>query len=110
MIACCGLNCTICPAFIATQKDDNKERKKVAIQWSKQYNSDIKAEDINCDGCLSNTGILFGHCQVCEIRKCCKEKSSENCARCDDYICAKLSKFFKIVPEAKNNLEEIRKS
>ena len=30
MIAFCGLTCTECPAFIATQKNDNKEREKVA--------------------------------------------------------------------------------
>jgi len=30
MIAFCGLNCTECPAFIATRKDDDEERKKVS--------------------------------------------------------------------------------
>jgi hypothetical protein len=29
MIAFCGLTCTECPAFIATQKNDDKEREKV---------------------------------------------------------------------------------
>lgn len=37
MIAFCGLTCTECPAFIATQKDDDKERKKVAKVWSKDF-------------------------------------------------------------------------
>lgn len=34
MIAFCGLTCTECPAFIATQKNDNKEREKVAKDYS----------------------------------------------------------------------------
>jgi len=29
IIAFCGLTCTECPAFIATWKDDDKERGKV---------------------------------------------------------------------------------
>lgn len=110
MIAFCGLNCGKCLAFIATQKDDDNERVKVAELWSKQFNADIKPEDINCEGCLSETGRLFTHCKVCEIRKCGLERHVENCAYCGDYACEKLSKFIDVVPEAKLTLEEIRKS
>ena len=52
-ISFCGMACNECPAFSATQKNDDDERKKVAEIWSKKYNADIKAEDVNCDGCLS---------------------------------------------------------
>ena len=111
MIAFCGLTCTECPAFIATQKDDDEERKKVAELWSKEFNSDIKPEDINCDGCLTEeSDRLFSHCKVCEIRKCGREKEIENCAYCDDYACEKLTKFFDMAPEAKTSLAEIRKN
>ena len=37
MTAYCGLNCTECPTYLATQKDDDKLRDKVAKQWSKQF-------------------------------------------------------------------------
>ena len=111
MIAFCGLTCTECPAFIATQKDDDKERKKVAKVWSKEFNSDIKPEDINCDGCLTEeSDRLFSHCKVCEIRKCGQEKEVKNCAYCDDYACEKLTKFFDMAPETKTTLAEIRKN
>ena len=111
IIAFCGLTCTECPAFIATQKDDDKERKKVAKVWSKEFNSDIKPEDINCDGCLTEeSGRLFSHCKVCEIRKCGRKKEVKNCAYCDDYACEKLTKFFDMAPEAKTALVEIRKN
>ena len=63
MIAFCGLTCTEYPAFIATQKDDDKERGKVAEVWSKEFNSEIKPEDINCDGCLVESDRLFSHCE-----------------------------------------------
>ncbi|MQY58729.1 MAG: DUF3795 domain-containing protein [Clostridia bacterium] len=110
MIAFCGIVCTECPAFLATQKDDHNERMKVAELWSKEFKAEIKPEDINCDGCLSENGRLFGHCKVCEIRKCAQEKGIKNCAYCDDYACEKLSKFFGMASDAKATLEEIRKS
>ena len=59
MIAICGTVCSECPALLATQKDDDAERKRIAEAWSKQYNADIKPEDINCDGCMSGGKRLF---------------------------------------------------
>ncbi|HIJ53152.1 MAG TPA: DUF3795 domain-containing protein [Planctomycetes bacterium] len=110
MTAVCGLLCSECGAFIATINDDNEKRTEVAQLWSKQYNQDIKPEDINCDGCTSDSNRLFGHCKVCEIRKCGKEKAIENCAHCDEYACEKLEGFFKMVPDARKHLDSIRSS
>ena len=110
MIAFCGINCAGCPAYIATQKDDDQERKKISEMWSKQFNADIKPEDVNCDGCLVLDGRHIGYCSVCEIRKCGLERKLENCAFCGVYACEKLSKFIEMVPDAKSNLEEVRKS
>lgn len=53
MIAFCGLLCNECGAFIATRDDDDEKRAEVAETWSKQFNADIKPQDVNCDGCLS---------------------------------------------------------
>jgi len=108
MISYCGLQCHKCPAFLATKKDDDNERKKVAEEWSKHYKSDIKPEHINCLGCTSGEDPIFQYCRVCEIRKCAREKGLENCAYCDDYACEKLNDFFKMVPEAMVTLENIR--
>lgn len=110
MIAVCGLVCTECPAFIATQKEDDNERKKVAEQWSKEFKVELKPEDINCDGCVADSERLFSHTKVCEIRKCGLDKKVANCAYCDEYACEKLTDFFKMAPEAKSNLDEVRKS
>ncbi len=110
MTAFCGIVCSECAAFIATHKNDDGERKKVAEEWSKEFKADLKPEDINCDGCLATSENLFSHTKVCEIRKCALEKGVKNCAYCDEYICDKLNSFFKSAPEAKKNLEEIRKN
>ncbi len=110
MIAFCGLVCNECPAFIATKEDDDNKRKETAEQWSKQFNTSIKPEDINCEGCVSDSEILFSHPRVCEIRKCGKEKGILNCAHCDEYTCDRLNEFFKSVPSAKVTLNSIRKT
>lgn len=110
MIAFCGLTCTECPAFLATQNDDDTARAKTAELWSKQFGLEVRAEDINCDGCLSDTGRLFGHCNVCEIRKCGQDKGLDNCAHCDEYACEKLENFFQVAPIGKTVLDEIRNS
>lgn len=109
MIAYCGLNCIVCPAFIATKENNDEKRKQLASEWnSEQY--PIKPEDIHCDGCLPQDGRLMVFCHDCTIRSCCRERELENCAFCDDYVCEKLEKIWKMVESAKETLDEIRKN
>jgi hypothetical protein len=107
-IAYCGLICTDCEAYIATKNNDDEKRKETAALWKKGI-VDIKPEDINCNGCLDETGRIFHYCTICEVRKCGREKKVVNCAYCKDYICEKLGQFFKMDPVMKANLDEIRK-
>lgn len=107
IIAYCGLVCSECPAFIAKKDDDNELRKKTAEDWSKQFGQEITPESINCDGCFSSD-VVISYCHICEIRKCGLKKKVKNCAYCDEYICEKLEKWFKNVPDAKKRLDEIR--
>ena len=108
IVAICGITCSDCPAYIATISDDDQKRKQTAEQWSKEFNADIKPENINCMSCLSKDGPVFHHCTQCEFRKCGMGKDVENCAHCDEYACEKLTKFFEMVPAAKATLDEIR--
>ena len=110
MIGVCGLTCTECPAYQATQNNDDAARAKTAETWSKEFHADIKPADINCDGCVSQSGRLFHHCHVCEIRRCGMGHGVVNCAYCDDYGCARLVAFFEMAPEAKRTLESIRQN
>jgi len=43
------------------------------------------------------------------LRKCGQDKEVKNCAYCNEYVCEKLNKFFKIAPEGKTTLDEIKK-
>jgi len=108
MIACCGLNCKECPTYRATQDNNDEARQRVATQWSKMFHMNFSIGDINCDGCLSGSDRMFGHCRNCQIRSCSIEKEYDTCAECDDYPCNKLSAFFQIVPYAREALETIR--
>jgi hypothetical protein len=109
MTACCGLNCSRCPAFLATRADDDQKRAETAQAWSKQFHVEIKPEDINCEGCLSKGGRLFTHPKVCEIRKCGIERKIANCGHCPQYACEKLAPLFGMAPDAKETLDGINK-
>ena len=109
MIAYCGLVCTECPAFIATQNDDLEALKKVAAQWSKEFNTSLALKDCLCDGCLAGTDRHCSYCQECKVRACGARKKVRNCAHCSDYPCKELETFFGFAPTAKATLEKIRK-
>jgi hypothetical protein len=107
MIAYCGIDCYECGAFVSTRDNDDAKRREVAELWSKEFLPGITAEDINCEGCLSD-GVLFSYCYDCKIRACAMERGFANCALCDDYVCEKLSEIFAVAPEAKERLDSLR--
>ena len=119
MIGYCGVDCAKCPPFIAKKEDNDELRKQYAEEQSRFFEMTISPETINCDGCTSE-GEHLGYCSVCEIRRCCKEKNLENCAFCDDYVCAELEKVYAVmcevfgkgkdnIAEGKITLDEIRR-
>lgn len=109
IVAYCGIVCSDCPVLIATQENDDSERQRVAEMFTRQYGKEYKREDINCDGCLSNSPRVFSHCNVCGMRKCARENKVENCAFCSEYPCDKLSELFAAYSKAKETLDEIRR-
>lgn len=111
MLSMCGLDCAVCPAFIAQKTDDNALREKTAAEWSQQFHIELKPADINCASCLKVKGVHIGHCSECEIRKCGLARKVKNCGLCSEYVsCENLGKFLANVPPAKANLEEVRHS
>jgi hypothetical protein len=105
MIAYCGLICTDCDAFKATQNNDDNLRQKVAAEWAEAYNHPFKPEDINCDGCLPPTPKSIGHLNMCAVRKCGMTKGIKNCGWCDEYSCSTTEEFFKMVPDCRATLD-----
>ena len=109
MIAYCGLACSDCKAYIATQKNDDALRAETAKEWSERFKIQVKPTDINCDGCPTDSGRLVAYCAMCNIRKCAREKKLTSCAECPEYSCAKLDKFLANSPQARKTLESMRK-
>ncbi len=101
----CGLDCAVCPAFIAHKTNDEALQAKTAAEWSQQFHVDLKPADIDCVGCLKIKGV---HCAACEIRTCGLACKVKNCALCSAYPCRTISAFIAKVPPAQANLEEVR--
>jgi len=110
VVAYCGIICTNCPTFKATKTNDDNERRRIAQLWTHQYGKDFRTEDINCDGCLSRGQRVFSYCNICEVRKCARERNVENCAHCGDYVCEKLSHILNVYEPARKVLDRIRTS
>ncbi len=104
-IAYCGLDCSKCEAYIATQHDDNELRKKVAEEWSKLNGVEITPEMINCDGCRLD-GRKTPFCDsICEIKKCASSNSYCNCGACGEVnTCNKVSMIIGNNEEARKNI------
>ena len=110
IVAYCGLVCSDCPAYVATQSNDRAALERVAAEWREEYDSpDLTADSILCDGCLgTNGGRRIGYCDTCQIRACALERGVANCAHCADYACTELEGFFAHATSARTVLDGIR--
>lgn len=109
IVAYCGLVCSECEAYIATQANDLEALEKMAARAREEYNMpDATAENTRCDGCLGDNGHKIGYCFSCQVRACGLERGMKNCAYCQEYACVKLEQFFGMAPNARIMLEQIR--
>ncbi len=109
VIAYCGLICNDCPAFVATEKNDEEQKQKISKEWSSP-DYEVSPDEISCKGCNSGSEILLKFCKECEIRQCGIEKKMNNCAYCGEYPCSKLDVLFKNSPQNKEALDKVHKS
>ena len=86
----CGDDCNYCPRYLATVSGDEKRLEEVAVLWQMigWRNGPTPPEEMICHGCETVKQCGFG------IRECAIEKGIENCGKCRDYPCEKLSKIF----------------
>ena len=108
VIATCGLICSECEAYKATQQGDDAALTEVAEAWSKQYGAVLTAEDCSCNGCRASAGPWMSHCFECDIRACGIQHGVDTCAGCSSYACNTLSPFHEQVPDAKATLDSLR--
>jgi len=105
LIACCGIDCEICDARVATLNNDNVLREETAKKWREMYNiPDITIEAINCTGCRVD-GVKISHCNECEIRSCTHTKGFGTCGECEELdTCQIIGYVLQNVPGTKDNL------
>lgn len=99
MIACCGVDCAACDAYVAKRNNDDELRRTTAERWARQLDVPVEPEYINCDGCQQTGGQHLGYCAICGIRTCCLEKQHTTCAECSEYVCARLQRGFEFMSE-----------
>ena len=111
IIATCGIVCSECDAYVATQANDLEALERLAQHAREAYGvENATAETSMCDGCLADDGRQIGYCATCEIRACAVERGALNCAHCPDYACEQLEGFLEPVPEARGVLDDMRAS
>jgi len=110
MVAYCGLVCTDCEGYLATQRGDLAALAGLAAKAKADFGVDTTAEGCQCDGCLPAKGRKIGYCAQCEIRACAVTRGLANCAHCAAYACDKLTAFFAMATQAKPVLDGIRAS
>ena len=105
LIAFCGLDCETCEAWIATEKNDDGLRVKVAKLWSELNGVEITPAMINCSGCRLS-GVKTPYCEsLCPIRQCALAKGYETCGSCPETeACEKVGMIIKNNPDALRNL------
>ena len=110
IVAVCGLTCSECEAYQATQANDEAWKERVATKWREEYNNPgFDAATVTCDGCMPVEGRHCSHCSFCDIRKCGIEHGASTCAACAEYeSCERINNFFKFVPQAKVTLDSLR--
>ena len=82
LIGCCGLDCEVCDARIATLTNDTTLREKTAALWTKLNGVPITPEMIHCTGCRAE-GAKTPFCdKLCPVHHCVREKSLDACADC----------------------------
>ena len=107
-IACCGLDCASCEARLATERNDDALRRRVARLWSELNGADITPEMIHCTGCRME-GVKTPYCEsLCPIRRCAMGKGLETCAGCEEMdVCEQLGAVLQNSAEARENLEAL---
>ena len=110
IVGFCGIVCSDCGAFIATQRNDTELKKEVARSWSTEEEK-VTPEDISCQGCSATGESLMRFAEACTVRRCGYDRKVENCAHCDEFPCVTLTGLWKSMgtTEERATLEEIRK-
>jgi hypothetical protein len=98
LVSHCCLKCNECPAYIATQNNDQQLREETAKKWQ------MKPEQINCHGCKTPSALFN-----CSAKQCADKKGILTCAHCAEFPTCTIETWTKW-PELKKRVEDMRKA
>ncbi len=91
LIASCGLVCSDCFAYKATQENNKEKLAELAVKWG--GDEGLKAEDMLCNGCTSDK--VYAHAKACNVRACAREHEVKTCGQCGEFSCEKVEGLWK---------------
>ena len=93
LLSPCGLYCGVCRIYAATQAGDMPLLSRLANIYARRLPGlqNLTAQDILCDGCLSERRFAF--CRECSIKDCSQGKWYLGCHECDEFPCQLIYKF-----------------
>ena len=84
--------CEGCAHYLAYINDDEKLKRKLAEEFSKQFSIDRKPEGIGCFGCQDP--IHKRWCASCSVRQCTEERGILTSIFCYEFTCEKSEKHY----------------
>jgi len=107
IIAYCGLVCSNCEGYLATQANDEEWKDRLAVHARDAYGQrDATAESVTCDGCSAGKR-LCAYCRQCEVRACAVDRGVINCGECESFEnCQTIQAFLVNVPEARQTFAQ----
>ena len=109
MIGYCGIDCSNCASYIATRSGNSEELARVADDLARRYQAEVKPEYVICDGCKAGKRLSYFCANLCKMKPCCIEKGYDSCIECSEFPCKELQFELDHSPEARRNLEKLRK-
>jgi hypothetical protein len=98
----CGYRCDLCLAYKPNVETSPSNQQKLSEGWFKYFGFRLAPEKILCDGCMAENPRLID--QSCPVRPCVIERSLENCAQCEEYVCEKLRERIVVYEQAKERV------
>jgi len=88
LVGVCGLYCGECEVYVAFSEGDLERQEEIAGSISRQFNTEVGAEQIMCGGCSGPEEISF--CAGCQIRPCAVKRGYTTCAECVEMNTCKI--------------------
>jgi hypothetical protein len=89
VLARCGYRCDLCLAYRPNIEAEPVNQTILSDGWQEYFGFRIPAEDILCDGCMSDNPRLID--KACPVRPCVIRRDLANCSECPEYACDKLA-------------------